>query len=101
MIKKLPTTDRKIITDYRHVLFVSRKKSILHFFSRKQVTSLNLWLIRRPNGKNFLFFLYRYIATANIKITKSHLKDATDFIDFIETTKVKKPNVSSFGPRNA
>ena len=32
MIKKLPTTDRKNITDYRHGLFVSRKKSILHFF---------------------------------------------------------------------
>ena len=42
MIKKLPTTDRKNITDYRHGLFVSRKKSILHFFSRKEVTSLNL-----------------------------------------------------------
>ena len=32
IIKKLPTTDRKNITDYRHGLFVSRKKSILHFF---------------------------------------------------------------------
>ena len=46
MIKELPTTDRKNITDYRHGLilsiFVSRKKSFLHFFSRKEVTSLNL-----------------------------------------------------------
>ena len=103
-IYRLPT--RKILTDYRHGLIlsilVSRKKSILHFFSRKEVTSLNLWLIKWPNGKNFLFFFwYRYIATANIKIAKSHLKDATDFMNFIETTKVKKPNVSCFGPRNA
>ena len=55
-----------------------QKKEHFAFFSRKEVTSLNLWLIRWPNGKNFLFFWYRYIATANIKIAKSHLKDATE-----------------------
>ena len=78
-----------------------QKKEHFAFFSRKEVTSLNLWLIRWPNGKNFLF-LYRYIATANQKISKSQSrKGATDFINFIETTKVKKPNVSFFGPRNA
>ena len=33
-----------------------QKKEHFAFFSRKEVTSLNLWLIRWPNGKNFLFF---------------------------------------------
>ena len=30
-----------------------------------------------------------YIATTNIKMQKSNLKDATDFINIIEKTKVK------------
>ena len=34
-------------------------------------------------------------------MTKADLKDATDFINFIEKSKAKKPNVSCFGPRNA
>ena len=49
-----------------------QKKEHFAFFSRKKVTSLNLWLIRWPNGKNFLFFFwYRYIAKANQKNIKS------------------------------
>ena len=47
------------------------------------------------------FFFYTGTLLQPIKIAKSHLKGATDFINFIETTKVKKPNVSCFGPRNA
>ena len=61
--------------------------------------------MRWYNGKNFLFYGYRCIYTTNIKIAefKSHLKDTTNFISlkFIEKTKVKKPNVSCSGPRNA
>ena len=51
--------------------------------------------------KEFLFRGYRCIYTTNIKIAefKSHLKDTTDCIslNFIENTKVKKPNVSCSG----
>ena len=97
MIKKLPTTD---MADIINICFV--KKEHFAFFSRKEVISLNLWLIRWPNGKNFLFFFYTSALLEPIKkISKSQSrKDATDFINFIETTKVKKPNVSCFGPGN-
>ena len=47
-------------------------------------------------GKEFPFFAVdtgTLIATANIKITKSLLKDATDFTNFTEKSKVEKPNV--------
>ena len=61
-----------------------QKKEHFAFFSRKEVTSLGTLL--QPIKK----------------ISKSQSrKDDTDFINFIETTKVKKPNVSCFGPRNA
>ena len=58
------------ITDYRQekynrlqtwadiVNICFQKKEHFAFFSRKEVTSLNLWLIRWPKGKNFLFFFY-------------------------------------------
>ena len=97
MIKKLPTTD---MADIINICF--QKKEHFAFFSTKEATSLNLWLIRWPNGKNFLFFYTGTLLKPIKKISKSQSrKDATDFINFIETTKVKKPNVSCFGPRNA
>ena len=79
MSKKLPTTDGKNINrlptwaDIINICF--QKKDGL----RERISFFCCW--------------YRYIATANIKITKSHLKDATDFINFIEKSKVEKPNV--------
>ena len=70
---RLPTG--KILTNYRHGLTLSscfqRKEHFAFFSGRWEVTSLNLWLIRWSNRKNFLFCWYGYITTTNIIITEA------------------------------
>ena len=90
---RLPTGKIQLI-DCRHGLTLSilvlRKKSILYFVSSDGLTEkISSFVVRGT--------LLRPIS----KSQKSHLNDATDFINFIEKKKVKKSNVSCFGPRNA
>ena len=56
---------------YYQYLFPEKRAFCVFFLSRKEVTSLNLWLIRWPNGKNFLFLiqLHCYSQYQNRKVT--------------------------------
>ena len=107
MSKKLPTTDRKSINrlptwaDIINI-FVSEKRACCIFFQ-----PLGSYLIKindSPDGltERTSSFVDTGTLLQLISLSqKPHLKDATDFINFIEKTKVKKLNVSCFGPRNA
>ena len=65
-----------ILIDFAHdSLWISLAEN--WFWALMGLKGLNLWLIRWPT------------LLQPIKIAKSHLKDVTDYTNFIETTKVK------------